>query len=129
MRARTMTMSPKHSSLTRAASEFAFELTFDDIPEDALHIGRRCIMDGLAVMIGGSDQPALEVLERYIDRVRGVEDARVVGNAGMRVPAHLAAMWNGLAGHAMDWDDTQLADNPGRSYGLLCHPTVPPLSA
>src|SRR3546814_16600289 len=35
----------------------------------------------------------------------------------------------GTAGHAMDWDDTQLAEGPGRPYGLLMHPTVPPLAA
>lgn len=29
----------------------------------------------------------------------------------------------------MDWDDTQLAEGPGRPYGLLTHPTIPPLSA
>src|SRR3546814_12657579 len=29
----------------------------------------------------------------------------------------------------MDWDDTQLAEGPGRPYGLLMHPTVPPLAA
>src|SRR3546814_19351835 len=29
----------------------------------------------------------------------------------------------------MDWDDTQLAEGPGRPYGLLLHPTVPPLAA
>src|SRR3546814_20173671 len=28
----------------------------------------------------------------------------------------------------MDWDDTQLAEGPGRPYGLLMHPTVPPLA-
>jgi 2-methylcitrate dehydratase PrpD len=29
----------------------------------------------------------------------------------------------------MDWDDTQLAEGAGRPYGLLMHPTVPPLAA
>jgi len=29
----------------------------------------------------------------------------------------------------MDWDDTQLAEGPGRPYGLLMHPTMPPLAA
>ena len=116
-------------SLTKAAAEFAANLKYEDIPADALHIGRRCVPDGLAVMIGGTEQPALEVLDRYITKVGGTGDSRLVGNAAKKVPAHLAAMWNGLAGHAMDWDDTQLAEGPGRPYGLLCHPTVPPLSA
>ena len=102
-------------SLTMAAAEFAANLKYEDIPADALHIGRRCILDGLAVMIGGTEQPALEVLDKYINKVGGTGDSRLVGNAGKKVPAHLAAMWNGLAGHAMDWDDTQLAAGPGRN--------------
>ena len=116
-------------SLTKAAAEFAANLKYEDIPADALHIGRRCVLDGLAVMIGGTEQPALEVLDKYITKVGGTGDSRLVGNAAKKVPAHLAAMWNGLAGHAMDWDDTQLAEGPGRPYGLLTHPTVPPLSS
>ncbi len=122
-------MTAADRSLTTAASEFATKLRFEDIPDDALHIGRRCVLDGLAVMIGGTEHPALDVLDKYIAKVGGTGDARLVGNIAKRVPAHLAAMWHGLAGHAMDWDDTQLAAGPGRPYGLLCHPTVPPLSA
>ncbi len=115
------------ASLTKDAVDFAVGLTYDAIPEDALNIARRCILDGLAVMVGGSEQPALEVMARYIDRVGGAPDARLLGNAHKKVPAHLAALWYGLACHAMDWDDTQLSEGPGRMYGLLTHPTVPPL--
>ncbi len=116
-------------SLTREAAEFAHGLTFGDIPEDALRIARRCVLDGLAVAVAGSEQPCIEVLNRHLRAVGGAPDARVVGDASLRLPAHLAASWNGLAGHAMDWDDTQLAEGPGRPYGLLTHPTMPPLAA
>ena len=119
----------KSQSLTREAAEFAAALRYEDLPEDALHIARRCVVDGLAVMLAGSEQPALDVLERYIGKTGGNGQARLVGHARLRAPAHMAALWHGLAGHAMDWDDTQLAEGPGRPYGLLTHPTVPPLSA
>src|SRR4029078_9390375 len=36
---------------------------------------------------------------------------------------------NGASGHAMDYDDTQLSTTPDRTYGLLTHPTLPPLVA
>ena len=116
-------------SLTEAAAAFAVALRFEDIPADAIQIAKRCILDGLAVQIGGSEQAAIRVMDNYIRSVGGNGQSRVVGNAKLRVPAHLAALWNGLAGHAMDWDDTQLSEAPGRAYGLMCHPTVPPLSA
>ena len=115
--------------LTREAATFSANLKFADIPDDALHIAKRCVLDGLAVMLAGSEQEAIDVAERYIRKTGGNAQSRVVGDVGLRVPAHLAAFWNGLAGHVMDWDDTQLAEGPGRPYGLLTHPTVPPLSA
>jgi len=118
-----------HPSLTEAAAAFAVEVQFSDIPPEAVRIAKRCILDGIAVQIGGSEQEAIKVMSGYIRSIGGTGQSRVVGNASLRVPAHLAALWNGLAGHAMDWDDTQLSEAPGRAYGLMCHPTVPPLSA
>ncbi len=115
--------------LTESAAAFAVGLRFGDLPAEAVRIAKRCILDGLAVQIGGSEQSAIGVLDRYVRSIGGAGQSRVIGNAQLRLPAHLAALWNGVAGHAMDWDDTQLSEAPGRAYGLLCHPTVPPLSA
>jgi 2-methylcitrate dehydratase PrpD len=117
------------SGLTQAASRFASELTFDGIDAETLRIARRCVLDGLAVALGGSEQHGMRPLLAYIDRLGGAADAPILGDTGRRVPAHLAALWLGTAGHAMDWDDTQLAEGPGRPYGLLMHPTMPPLAA
>ncbi len=115
--------------LTREAVEFATGLTFDRVSPEALRIARRCVLDGLGVALAGTEQPALEVLGRYARQVGGAPQSRVIGDASLRLPAHLAALWNGTAGHAMDWDDTQLSEGEGRLYGLLTHPTVPPLAA
>src|ERR671928_51215 len=45
------------------------------------------------------------------------------------IPARFAAFANGLAIHADDYDDTQLAVAKDRVYGLLTHPTAPALAA
>ena len=45
------------------------------------------------------------------------------------MPAPLAARVWGTAGHAHDWDDTQVSQDPAHVYGLLTHPTIPPLTA
>ena len=45
----------------------------------------------------------------------------------MKVPARFAAFANGIAIHADDYDDTQLAVAKDRVYGLLTHPTAPAL--
>ncbi|WP_114965064.1 MmgE/PrpD family protein [Alkalilacustris brevis] len=117
------------SGLTRAAAEFTARHRFDDLDGETLRLARRCVLDGLAVALAGSEQPGMAPLRRYIDSIGGTGQARLIGDAGARLPAHLAALWGGTAGHAMDWDDTQLAEGPGRPYGLLMHPTMPPLVA
>lgn len=117
------------TGLTDAAAEFAVAHRYEDIPEEALRLIRRCMLDGLAVALAGSEQEVMRVCEAHVQRLGGNPQSRLVGRSDMRVSAAQAAFCNGTAGHAMDWDDTQLAEGPGRPYGLLTHPTMPPLMA
>ncbi|WP_246226132.1 MmgE/PrpD family protein [Chelativorans xinjiangense] len=117
------------TGLTKAAAGFVAKLRFSDLDAATLRLSRRCVLDGLAVALAGSEQPGMAPLAAYIESLGGAPQARMIGDASRRVPAHLAALWSGTAGHAMDWDDTQLAEGPGRPYGLLMHPTMPPLVA
>ena len=117
------------TGLTKAASSFVARLRFEDLDSEVLRLARRCVLDGLAVALAGSEQPGMAPLAAYLESLGGAPQARRIGDASTRVPAHLAALWSATAGHAMDWDDTQLAEGPGRPYGLLMHPTMPPLIA
>lgn len=117
------------AGLTRAAAAFAAGHRFERLAPETLRLARRCVLDGLAVMLAGTEQPGMAPLRAYIGSLGGAAQARLVGEGAARVPTHLAALWAGTAGHAMDWDDTQLAEGPGRPYGLLMHPTMPPLAA
>lgn len=117
------------SGLTAAAAQFAAGLAFDDLDSEVLKLSKRCLIDGLGVMLAGSEQPGMAPLESFILAEGGAAQSRLLGLGGRRVATSRAALWAGTAGHAMDWDDTQLAEGPGRPYGLLMHPTVPPLAA
>ncbi|MBD3764293.1 MAG: MmgE/PrpD family protein [Rhodobacterales bacterium] len=117
------------SGLTAAAAGFIARHRFDDLDATTLQIARRCLLDGLAVMLAGSDQPGMAPLFAHLTQQGGAPQAPLLGLAGPDLPAPAAALWAGTAGHATDWDDTQLAEGPGRPYGLLMHPTVPPLAA
>jgi len=117
------------SGLTNAAVRFVAGLEFAKLSDEVLHLSSRCIIDGLGVMLAGSEQPGMKALDRFITAEGGNGTARMLGDASRRLPATKAALWAGTAGHAMDWDDTQLAEGPGRPYGLLMHPTIPPLTA
>src|SRR5262249_56264292 len=63
-----------------------------------------------------------------VRQMGGKEEATVLGT-GVKVPASKAALINGVSGHAMDYDDTQLSTSREAVYGLLTHPTTPVLHA
>lgn len=115
--------------LTKAVTQFAVELDFELIPAAVLHATKRCILDGVGVELASMHEPVIAVLDKYIDRVAGRPEVRAISGGNRRLPAHLAALRNGTAGHAMDWDDTQLPAAPDRLFGFLTHPTTTPLAA
>lgn len=117
------------TGLTQAVVDYIQSTRFDTIDPEHLRLARRCVLDGLAVSLGGSEQHGMAPLLSYIAKRNDAGPARLFGVKGSSTSAPLAALWFGTAGHAMDWDDTQLAEGPGRPYGLLMHPTMPPLAA
>lgn len=114
---------------TDAVTDFVLDTDLGDLPESLLAEGRRCVTDGVAVMLAGTTEPCSRIVRRQIAAQGGAPEAAVFGTGGRRAPATLAARANGTAGHAMDFDDTQLSNAPDRIFGLLTHPTVAPLAA
>ncbi|HEY3161311.1 MAG TPA: MmgE/PrpD family protein [Vicinamibacterales bacterium] len=114
---------------TAAVVEFIGSATFADIPSDALTIGRRCIADGIAVMLAGSTTAASEILRAHVREDGSRAEATIVGRDSFRTRAASAALVNATSGHAHDYDDTQLSTAADRIFGLLTHPTIPPLAA
>ncbi|MEL6963764.1 MAG: MmgE/PrpD family protein, partial [Pseudomonadota bacterium] len=100
---------------------------YADLPKEPIEIAKRCIVDGTAVTIAGSTEPAAVILRKLAKETGGAENARTLGRDSIVVPVHLAAQINGMSGHALDWDDTALSEEKDRS--VLIHPTIQPLSA
>ena len=68
------------------------------------------------------------IVQAHIRQLGGREEAVVLGTS-LSAPVVKAALANGVAGHAMDYDDTQLSTSKEAVYGLLTHPTTPVLAA
>lgn len=79
------------------------------VPESALHASARALADTLACMAGGcrlpATQSALQACERW-----GAGEARVFGHASRLAPPG-AALVNGTAAHALDYDDYDVPAN------------------
>ena len=114
---------------TEAVLDFIGRATWADFPDEAIAIAKRCIIDGLGVMLAGSTQEASSILRAYVQESDRRAEATAFGPEPFRTGAPAAALLNGTSGHALDWDDTQLATSADRIFGLLTHPTVPALAA
>lgn len=120
---------PQDSQITERAARFIESTTYATIPAEAITIGKRCLLDGLGLFVAGSDHETAAMLAELAAEQGGRADALLLGHGNTKVPAALAARVIGTAGHAHDWDDSQVSKDPDHVYGLLTHPTIPPLTA
>jgi len=116
------------NSLTDSVAGFVVDARPKDIPEDVAHLGKRSVLDGVGLALAGAVSECGHIAHKYLDNLGISSDkgSTVIGSS-LRLPARFAAFANGLAIHADDYDDTQLAVAKDRVYGLLTHPTAPAL--
>lgn len=112
-------------SVTAQAAEFVTGLTPDDLPKDVIDVALDHVLDSFGVMLAGTNSDPARIVREVYGQPGPV---RVLGTAE-RYDAITAALANGVAGHALDYDDTQLSTSPEGVYGLLTHPSVPVLAA
>jgi 2-methylcitrate dehydratase PrpD len=106
--------------LTRALAEQARALRLQDIPETVRAWARQCVLDYVGCAIAGASDELVGILLAEMQEHGGKEAASVFGHSG-RLPVSSAAIVNGAASHALDFDDVNLA-MPG-------HPSVAILPA
>jgi 2-methylcitrate dehydratase PrpD len=123
-----MNMRSAENSLTAYVARFITETRPSRIPADVMHLGKRSILDGLGLALAGAAAESGRLVRRYLKSL-GCSTRRgctVIGSP-LKLPPRFAAFANGIAIHADDYDDTQLAVAKDRVYGLLTHPTAPAL--
>jgi len=116
-------------SITAYAAEFVTATRFENIPNDVVELGKKSMLDGLGLALSGSVAKSGELVRRHLQTLGCTAAHATVIGTTLRLPMRFAAFANGVAIHADDYDDTQLAVLPDRVYGLLTHPTAPCLPA
>jgi 2-methylcitrate dehydratase PrpD len=117
------------TSTTEAVVDFIDNARLENMPADVIAMAKRCIVDSLGVVLAGSTTAGSRILAEYHADGSAPPDATVFTRTPFRTNAAVAALLNGASGHALDFDDTQLSTTADRIFGLLTHPTVPPLVA
>ena len=121
-------MSAQHYA-TGPVVEFIARARLQDVPTEATILAKRCVLDGLGVILAGSAARVSTILRDYVRSNGSSEEATAFGPQPLQTSAASAALLNGTSGHALDFDDTQLSTTADRIFGLLTHPTIPPLAA
>ena len=80
-------------------------INYEDIPEDAVEMAKREVLDILGVALGGSSKPGVKELLELVTEWGGKEESTIFCY-GHKVPAPNAAQVNATMGHALDYDDT-----------------------
>ncbi len=105
---------------TSHLAEFVTKSRWEDCPAEAVEAARRAILDCLGVMLAGSVEPAARIVTEVARAEGGSPLATVVGTR-LRTGAVWAALANGTAAHALDFDDT--------NFAMMGHPSAPVLAA
>ena len=93
-------------SLTYALAGIVTETAADDVPAAVREVARRAILDTVGVALAGANEECVRIVRDVVrDNGSGVGAARLIGVSGGVGPLD-AALINGTAAHALDYDDT-----------------------
>jgi len=109
-------VSDEGQAITQTLSNRAASLARTDINDDAWRVARHCLLDWFGVAIAGATEPCANIIRDEAIEQAGKAQASLIAQRGARIPAAAAALVNGTASHAHDFDDV--------NYALHGHATV-----
>jgi 2-methylcitrate dehydratase PrpD len=100
---------------TRHVIDYIVGSRFGDIPSKALMVAKSAMLDCVGVALAGARQPGGMIPAQWAHDAAGARHATVWGH-DFKTSAHDAALVNGTAAHALDYDDV--------TWGLIGHPSA-----
>lgn len=110
------------ASSSRALADYAASTSWSTVPDDVREKVKHIVLDEMASAFFGHSQPAGALGAKYASRFAGSTPESLVLGSSLRVPAPMAALANGTAGHADEIDGAHvIGGHPGAT---LVHATV-----
>jgi 2-methylcitrate dehydratase PrpD len=120
----SMSIEPGESAPVRAVTQEVVRRArgyrFQALPADVIAIAKQCVLDWIGVTIGGVGEPVVRHVRAEVLAEGGSPRATLLGS-GEKVSLLQAALVNGVAAHALDFDDV--------SPAMDGHPSAPVLPA
>ena len=105
---------------TEQLARFIVETPSEQVSGSLLHVGKRCLINFLAVALYAARDPSLDIL-MDVFREEGPKPQATIVGAGLRTSLQNAALANGYLGHFEDYDDTH--------FPTVIHPSSPTIPA
>ena len=103
------------TGLTCNTAKWAAELEYEHLPQKVVQIAKYCFLDTIGVALAGSQaQSALKVKEYAADNSSHGNSS--IWGSTIKTTAEIAALSNGTACHALDYDET--------NYSSIGHPAA-----
>src|SRR5262249_40594122 len=109
---------PAISPVNLTLSEYIASAAQRALPPEVVLKTKHHILDTLAAILSGSKLRAGTLAAGYAARFAGVPEATVMGTK-LLVPAEVAALANGMAGHADETDDSHLGGRFHPGCGIV----------
>ncbi|HEV7802183.1 MAG TPA: MmgE/PrpD family protein [Burkholderiales bacterium] len=108
-------------SITEEVATFVHASRFEDIPADVLQLSKKAILDSLGLAVAGAKSEGSAIIRRYLEESGCATGGAPIFGSSLRAAPQFAALANGSAMHADDYDDTY---HPSR-----VHPSAPIIAA
>lgn len=101
---------------TQTLADWTVSLSYHDLPEEVTHAAVRSFYNIAGCIVGGSQHPASTIARNALSPFSGPPTSHLLGTNASTDAMH-AALFNGIASHVHDYDDTHL--------DTIIHPTGP----
>jgi 2-methylcitrate dehydratase len=104
--------------VTAAMSQWAAELRFEHLSQEAVYQAKRFLLDSVGCALGGYQQHDVVIALEVLDEIAGPGKSTVIGT-GKQMDAVAASLANGLMIRSMDYNDIYWKQDPSHPSDIF----------
>lgn len=105
-------------SISKIISEFALNLSYEDLPSDVIKEVKRHLYDSIGCAFGGMNTKDVGILKTIYTDMGGSPESTLIGS-GEKIPAVNAALINSLMIRTLDFNDIYWKEDPSHPSDLI----------
>jgi 2-methylcitrate dehydratase len=103
---------------TATMSQWAADVKFEDVSQDAIYQAKRFLLDSIGCALGGYQQHDVVIALEVLDEIAGPGKATVIGT-GKQIDAVSASLANALMIRCMDYNDIYWKQDPSHPSDIF----------